>query len=95
MLFNITKVIDWKLITQNKIKQVRKDNARENSKRIPHKYKVGDRVFQIKKGVKRKLSNRKSDTFTITCIYTNGTVKLRQNNKTMKLNIRNIEPFHT
>ena len=94
MLFNITKVIDWKLITERKVKQVQKDNNRENSKRIPHEYSVGDRVFRIKRGVKRKLSDKKSTPFTVTKVYTNGTVKLRQGAKSMKLNIRQIEPLY-
>ena len=94
MLFNITKVIDWKLITERKVKQVQKDNNRENSKRIPHEYSVGDKVFRIKRGVKRKLSDKKSDPFTVTKVYTNGTVKLRQGAKSMKLNIRQLEPLY-
>ena len=94
MLFNITKVIDWKLITERKVKQVQKDNNRENSKQIPHEYSVGDKVFRIKRGVKRKLSDKKSDPFTVTKVYTNGTVKLRQGAKSMKLNIRQIEPMY-
>ena len=40
MLFNIKKAINWKLITDNKRKQVACDNQRENTGRIPHQYKV-------------------------------------------------------
>ena len=94
MLFNITKVINWKLITERKRLQVQKDNSRENSKRIPHEYKVGDQVFRVKKGVRRKLSDKKTKPYTISQVNTNGTVKLTQGNKSMTLNIRNIEPLH-
>ena len=45
MLFHITKVIDWKLITELKRKQVHKDTKRENSERIPHEYSVSDNLF--------------------------------------------------
>ena len=44
MLFKIKKSINWKLITDNKCKQIIRNNTRENTGRIPHTYNVGDRV---------------------------------------------------
>jgi len=63
MLFNIRKVINWKAITDNKRKQIARDNARENDARIPHEYEIGDEVLRIKRGVKRKYSRHKSDPY--------------------------------
>jgi len=38
MLFNLKKVINWKAITENKRKQIDRDNERENSARINYTY---------------------------------------------------------
>ena len=51
MLFKMKKVINWQSMTENKRKQIEKDNIRENTERIPYDYKVGDELLQIKRGV--------------------------------------------
>ena len=93
MLFNLKKAINWKAITENKRKQIARDNIRENSVRIPHEYKVGDEVLRLKKGIKRKYSKHKSDPYHVTAIHTNGTVTIRQGAKRQRISIRNIEPY--
>ena len=93
MLFNLKKAINWKAITENKRKQIARDNIRENSVRIPHEYKVGDEVLRLKKGIKRKYSKHKSDPYQVTAIHTNGTVTIRQGAKRQRISIRNIEPY--
>ena len=45
MLFNIKKVINWKMITENKRKQIARDNTCENTGHIPHTYNKGDEVL--------------------------------------------------
>ena len=57
------KVINWRLITENKRKQIARDNTRENTERIPYQYKVGDEVLRIKRSNQRKYSKRKSDPY--------------------------------
>lgn len=93
MLFNMSKVINWKIITENKRKQIARDNNRENARRIAHSYSVGDEVLRIKKGIKRKYSRHKSDPYVITNVHTNGTVTIAQGAKRQRLSIRNIEPY--
>ena len=95
MLFNMKKAINWKLITENKRKQIARDNERENAGRIAHPYKVGDEVLHLKKGIKRKYSRHKSDPCTVTEVFTNGTVTISQGVKHQRTSIRNIEPFNT
>ena len=93
MLFNM-KMINWQLMTENKRKQIARDNAQENTEHIPHQYKVGDKVLCIKKGVKRKYSNHKSDPYKIINVHTNGTVTIAQGVKHRTISIRNIEPYY-
>ena len=95
MLFNIKKTINWKLITNNKRKQIVRDNTRENTGRIPHTYNVGDRVLRLKRGVMRKYSKQKSDPFTVVQVHTNGTVTIAQGAKRQRMSIRNIEPYNS
>ena len=42
--FNVPYIADWEAIRQRKQKLINKNNARENSRRIPHVYHVGDQV---------------------------------------------------
>ena len=93
MLFNMKKVINWKMITENKRKQIARDNARENTGRIEHTYNIGDEVLRIKRGIKRKYSKHKSDPHRITAVHANGTVTIAQGVKRQRMSIRNIEPY--
>ena len=95
MLFNMKKAINWKLITDNKRKQIARDNERENTRRIEHTYNEGDEVLRIKRGIKRKYSKHKSDPYRIAQVHANGTVTLVQGAKRQRMSIRNIEPYTT
>ena len=81
MLFNMKKVINWKMITENKHKQIARNNARENTGRIKHTYNIGDEVLHIKRGIKRKYSRHKTDPYYITDMHANGTVTIAQGMK--------------
>ena len=93
MLFNMQKVVDWKLIESNKEQQILRDNIRENMKRIDYDYKVGDKVMIILKGVKRKLSRKKKGPYRIIQVFTNGDVMIQKGSSTERINIRRIEPI--
>ena len=47
MLFNIKKINNWQLITNNKCKKIAYNIARENTERTPHQYKIGDEVLCV------------------------------------------------
>ena len=93
MLFNIKKVINWQLITNNKCKQIACNNARENTECIPHQYKIGDEVLRLKRSIQRKYSKNKSNPYRITAVHTNGTVTIAQGAKDKTILIRNMEPY--
>ena len=86
-------MINWQLMTENKRKQIARDNARENMERIPYQYKIGDEVLRLKRGIQRKYSKNKSDPYRITAVHTNGTVTIAQGAKHKTISIRNIEPY--
>jgi len=93
MIFNLSTVVDWRAITLRKQKQVDRDNLRENARRITHDYAEQDKVYVTPDGINRKLDYRKKGPYTITQIYTNGTVRIQQGNVNARINIRRLEPY--
>ena len=45
MLFNLASVVDWRVVTAAKQRQVDIDNVRENPRRVTHDYEIGNRVY--------------------------------------------------
>jgi len=97
-MLNATFQADWQFIKARKQQLMIQNNKRENAKRKPHTYNVGD-VVVVKAGKGRKHgSNPYLDPMRITQVYDNGTVKLikvADNNGgavSQTWNIRNIEP---
>jgi hypothetical protein len=46
MLYNLSKAINWKAITERKCKQIACYNEQENAAHIENQYQVGDRVLK-------------------------------------------------
>jgi hypothetical protein len=65
-----------------------RNNRRENSSRINHAYKVGDKVL-LKKTDKhlRKLEAPRTGPHTVTAIYTNGTLRIQKGKINERVNI--------
>ena len=75
-----------------KQKLIDKANLRENRKRIDYDYTVGQEVYIKNDGVQRKMDDPKQGPFTITDVFTNGTVRIQRGNVNEQINIRRIEP---
>lgn len=102
MALNIKHVADWNYIQQRKQKVAADNNRRENSRRTPHKYEVGDEVWKIKAshsggGMTATLEKAVEGPYPITKVGDNGTVtikrKVRKGAKYETLNIRRIRPY--
>ena len=91
---------DWSYIAERKQHLIVKNNERENAKRAPHQYVVGD-VVLIKKNNSRKHGGSQAlGPFGITQVYNNGTVQLRRqtpsgNAKYETWNIRQLRPYYS
>jgi hypothetical protein len=71
-----------------------RDNRRENSSRITHDYKVGDKVLLKKPGKHlRKLEAPRTGPHTVTAIYTNGTLRIQKGTVNERVNIRRLCPY--
>lgn len=91
MIFNIQHTANWEFIRQRKQALIKKNNARENAKRIPHTYAVGDQVM-LKKGTENKYEAPYSGPHTILQVFMNGTVRLQKGAVIETVNIRRLEP---
>ena len=94
MLFDIPYIVDWKAIGLRRQARVDKDALRHNVKRIDYDYAVGEKILIIKDGILRKAEDKYVGPFTVTQVYTNGTVRIQRGKVSERLNIRRIVPFH-
>ena len=85
---------DWGAIEQQRQKEMGRNNRRENSSRINHDYKVGDKILLKKPGKHlRKLEAPRTGPHTVTAIYTNGTVRIQKGKVNERVNIRRLFPY--
>jgi hypothetical protein len=95
-ILNVQFEANWNLIQRNKQRIIQKNNKKENSKRIPHEYKVNDKVLCTSKPTLSKFgSNPWEGPFQILKVNNNGTVRLRKGVVIETVNIRQIKPYHT
>ena len=94
MLFDIPYIAYWKKIRDYRKHQADINNKRENKKRVDFYYKVGDKILIVKDGILRKaeIPNQK-ESWTITTIHTNGTIRVTPGTKSEHLNAWRVEPF--
>jgi transposase InsO family protein len=97
-IHNVRFQADWQYIKERKQRLIVQNNDRENSKRTPHTYQVGDKVM-IEQYQHRKYGQPKyTGPHTIDRVYDNGTVRLRQDTANggavyRTWNIRKIHPY--
>ena len=96
MLFPTTYLANWHQLDERKVRQMTRDNERENAKRIPHDYKIDDLVL-IRRDVGGeqlgKLDRPTSGPYRIVRVHVNGTVTIQRDGFREKINIRRILPF--
>ena len=93
-VLNIQFKANWKMIKERKQNLIKQNNKRENLKRIPYQYKVGDEVL-IKQDQNSKFgSDPYKGPFLITEVRNNGTVRIREGISEDTYNVRMITPYH-
>ena len=95
MIFNFRMRVNWNQIEKKRDQLARKDNVRENSKRMPYEYTVGEKILIVSKSYERnrKLGAPTKGPYVITRINKNGTVVIKRNKYYETINIRRIRPF--
>jgi len=94
MILNTPYIADWTAIKARKQDLIRKNNLIKNSKRIPHQYRVGDKVM-LENHRANKYEQPYKGPYIIRQVNTNGTVRLTMGAVTDTVNIRRIHPFKT
>ena len=74
ILFNLASVVDWRVATAAKQRQVDIDNVLENGNKVTHDYTIYDHVYVGITGIYRKLDYKKQGPYIITELFTNVTV---------------------
>ncbi len=89
---------DWNYMRSRKARLIRQNNERENAKRTPHTFSVGDQVMIIADPSRKHGSDVHTGPYRIASVYDNGTVRLEQ--RTLRggvvyqtWNIRKLIPY--
>jgi hypothetical protein len=90
---NISHDANWKFIKERKQRLIKINNQRENRKRIPYNYKIGDKVI-VKGERSAKYANAAyKGPYTVTAVNNNGTVRIDMGIINDVINIRNVHPY--
>ena len=92
-ILNTVFQANWKYIRDRKQAIISKNNKRENSKRIPHTYQVGDKILLDKGDIKTKFDAKYEGPYQVVQVNNNGTVRIQQGSVTDTVNIRIITPY--
>jgi hypothetical protein len=94
MLFDIPFVADWRKVGEQRQSLTDRGNQRKKDKCIDYNYKVGDKVLVINEGTLCKAESAfGKEPWTITTVYTNGTIRIQCGTKMEQLSIRRVQPF--
>ena len=98
MIMQLKMNSNWNDIAAARRKQKILDNVRENAKRIPHTYRINDKILIQLNSYERKNQRKIGDKITkgpfrITDVYGNGIVKIDKGGFEEEINIRRIKPY--
>jgi hypothetical protein len=94
MLFDIPYIANWYKIGERRQMLTDRNNARENKSRRDFDHEVGMKVLIDHESLRRAESPYKKEPWTITQVYTNGTIRVQNGAKSERINIRRVKPFH-
>jgi hypothetical protein len=92
MILNVKHEANWEYIKQQKQQRINKNNERENQKRLPHVYSVGDKVL-LHRGTEYKYEIPYEGPYAVLAVNDNGTVRLQMKAVSDIVNIRRIIPY--
>ena len=97
-IHNVYFEADWQYIKERKQRLIKQNLAKENAKRVPRVYTVGEQVLILQNPNRKHGSDRYKGPYTVTHVHDNGTVRLEQRTNnggvlSQVWNIRNIFPY--
>jgi hypothetical protein len=95
MLFDISYIANW-YTTIGDRRQMLTDlnNVRENKSRRDFDHEVGMKVLIDQESLRKAESPYKKEPWTITQVYTNGTIRVQNGAKLDRINIQRVKPFY-
>ena len=93
-MLNVLHEANWRYIKDRKQKFININNKKENSKRIPHEYKVGEKVLILNESRTKYGTDAYSGPYTVKEVRNNGTLRIQAGIMTDTYNIRNVRPYH-
>ena len=93
-ILNTTFQANQQYIKDRKQKLIQLNNQKENAKRIPHDYKVNDKVLLHLGDIKGKFKPKYDGPYVMVQVNNNGTVCIRKGAVTEMVNIQIIHPYH-
>ena len=85
---------NWKYIQDKKQKLIDMNNKRENKKRTPHEYKLGDMILVSKNKRSKHGEREKNGHVAIVQVNNNGTVRYDKGKYSDIINIHQYKPYH-
>lgn len=95
MLLPIPIITDLTNLRERRQSSIDQSALRENRRRRPHEYNVGDQILIIAYAPNaRALDPKATGPFTLTQVHTNGTVSFLRNAEVIeRINIRRVKPY--
>jgi RNase H-like domain found in reverse transcriptase/Reverse transcriptase (RNA-dependent DNA polymerase)/Integrase zinc binding domain len=96
MFFPTRYVANWEAQRLRLQDRSRIDNERENRHRVPHEYKVGDKVLircDVRGEILGKLTRPSLGPFRITRLLPKGTVEIQRRGYKERINMRRLLPY--
>ena len=93
MSFDIPYIANW-TIGERRLMLTDRNNVRENKTRRDFDHEVGMKVLIDHESLRKAESPYKKEPWTITQVYTNGTIRVQHGAKSERINIRGVKPFH-
>ena len=82
----------WALIAQRKQELMNTSNERENLKRVPHTFHMGDQAQSETPGMQRKMSIPRTGPHSISSVSNNGAVAINRGAFDHGVNMRRMTP---
>ena len=93
MVLPIKYITDWERLRQVQQKQINRDNTRENRNRIEHTYKAGNKILVDESRMTPKLEAQHTGPYLVKKIWSNGTITVKKDNISKRMNIQRITPY--
>jgi transposase InsO family protein len=96
MFFPTKFVATWQTQAQNRQIQLQRGVTRENAKRLPHRYHVGDRVLirhDMDGQPRAKMKRLTSGPYKVTTTVRGSTIEIDRGKYLEKVNVRRLQPY--